>query len=746
MITSQFGRSTLRDVVTSRVGEEVKIIFGGKSTATDGKRIFVADLPDSEDEEIRNLAEVSAYHEAEHIRVIQEVSKDKKSIFYRASTVGDLIKRVSANVKLDPKLSKIFQSLWNVYEDIRIDRRANERWPGTLEKYQAVERHIWKKNLANGFHKHDPITKASLIAITRGRDLYFQERGYNPLAVPFAPQDDLLYRGTLGQLEGKVLKMDTIEDSIALALEAVEILKKNFQEPPPPPPQPKPQKGKPQKGEGEPQDSEPQDGDSEEGEPQEGKGKGKSKKKPKDKKEPKDEESDGEGSEGDSENEPKGKKEPKEKGDGAEEDSDSGSGDTSDDETGDDGSEDGSGGEGSGGEDESEGDESDDGDSDDSDSDGSDGSDSDDSDSEGGMGEEEADGGSQSEAAGEGEEEGEEVGDTPTPTNQGGCSPFSRQYDPKVFDEHQEIVDVNQARMDEVTEEAEDFYTVNPAIQDCFEDVTGLHAGQYTDWLARGKPYFGGTGAKIRTILMDERAPKVVNSLPRGKRLDTQHLYRHNDYKFGKQPAIWETRLNGRNIDTALYLSIDESSSMDGSSWYTQCSILAALCQILDTCSAKYLVSGWTDGGNQQTAQENSCQRNYACRFRRYNKWDSRLNPADLPMHPMNDGTPTFEDITYGLAELSARREARKAFVMFTDGEPVYGNYQMLEAAQKYGIEQLERARQAGYKTFGFGIGIDQNNASMKALFKDNWVGLDCRGSAGDQALQIMAKLKEAFL
>jgi nitric oxide reductase activation protein len=100
------------------------------------------------------------------------------------------------------------------------------------------------------------------------------------------------------------------------------------------------------------------------------------------------------------------------------------------------------------------------------------------------------------------------------------------------------------------------------------------------------------------------------------------------------------------------------------------------------------------------------------------------------------------DDIIYGMRELASRREVRKIFIMLTDGEPTYGYMQ--GPALKYGQEILDQARAAGVKVFGFGIDMDDNNPTMKSLFKDNWVALD-EGASREMATKIMVKIQEAL-
>jgi hypothetical protein len=801
IISAKFGATTLRNVVTSRVGDDIKVVFGGKSTATDGNRIFVADLPDSEDENVRLLAETSAYHEAEHVAVLQEI-RALPGIFRGSRNVKDMIDAGVRHHQIQQNHVAIFKSMWNVYEDIRIDCRANNKWPGTTELYQKSDEILIRNHIKKNFAKMDPITKLGMMAIAQVRDNFYEKLGYNRSNFPFSAQDVQMYQATLGTLEARANNMSTAEDSMALAKEALNIVLKAFGPPPPPPPPPPQQP--PQKGD----QSQDSDGDGEgEGESQGG---GKPQKKDKkDKPEPKDksdkkdkakpekkdkgeesgesDESEGEpdesdGSEGDGESEGSDEKDSKDsKGSGGKdkpepkdkpESKDKGKGKGKDE--ADEGEEEPEDGEGQGKGSKDEGEEE--GEPEDGEGEGAGGEGEPEEDEGEGEGEGEPDEGEDSEAqpspqapnqtktpdekqgasdkgtpqpskeeadgepagseGGEEEEEGE-----PQESRGADVAPFHRRHDENVLLEHQSVLDLNQNKMQLINTTAHDFYSVHPDVKDSYH--LNQVRGNY-DWLSTGKQWFGGTEAKIRTILLAEKAPKILDGLTRGKRLDSKHLYRFRDQEFGKVPALWTTRLQGQKIDTAVYISMDGSSSMRGYAWHTQCAVIAGLASIMDTCNVKYRLVEWTTGNGNTPYQENKCQRNFPIQRRAFNEWDTRLNVRDLPADPLGGGTPTVDDILYGMRELASRREVRKIFIMLTDGEPGY-SYDLMDAAMSYGEGILEKARQAGVKVFGFGIGMDEHNQVMRKLFKKSWVALDS-GKPAEQAIKIMAKIQEALL
>jgi hypothetical protein len=844
-LNAQFGSTTLRNLITSRVGKEIKVRFGGKSTATDGSTIFVADLPDSEDEDIRLLAETSAYHEAQHVAELQELRGSRKGYLAGSRTVADMIQRGFNHYGItDRKDMILFKTMWNIYEDIRIDGKANTKWPGTTQKYMKADEIIFAKTKA-GLAKADLVTQVGLYALYSNRDNFYESLGYGRVNVQVDPKIVKVYDATLGTLEKEVSAMTTAEESFAIAKKAFDIIKKSFTAPPPPPPPPpQPPQKNDQKQKGEPgEQGDPSEGDDDgEGEQGEGSSEDKPSKKSKgkkdssegkddkseakddkseakddkseakddksgakddkseakdDKSEAKDDKSEAKDdkSEGKEDKGKKSKPEPKpEDGEAGEKDDSQGQdkseGDTEEDEDsegGSDGTEDDADTEGEGesdgesdgeeseegeGDEDSEGEGDSSGESEDETEDGEDGdggdteSEDEESEDEGVAGQPksepkaeakpepksqdkskpESSKGEQQGEEGEESAEGEPSEDESEPSDsssfEGSALDFERAGDESVLGEHKESYDRNQEIMDLLNEEADDFYGVNPDVRDNIVPL-GKGQGNASSWKEKGKVYFAGTEARIRTLLLEEKAPKVLGGLTRGKRIDSRSLHHVRDAELGKLPALWKNRLQGTKIDTVVYFSMDGSGSMCGPRWNTQCAVVAGLTSLLDTCSVKYKVVEWTTsrgGGNIQP--ENNCQRTDPITRRVYNEWGTRLDPRDIPAGCLGGGTPTVDDIIYGIRELASRREIRKIFIMLTDGEPTYGNN--LKPAMKYGREILDQARAAGVKVFGFGIDMSDKNPIMRSLFKDNWVAL-AEGASRDMATKIMAKIQEAL-
>jgi hypothetical protein len=795
----------LRDVLIPRIGKDFRITFGGRSTCTDGKNIFVADLPDSADADARIQAEVSAYHEAEHVRVIQSVGT--KGMFKGAKTWKDISDKFMQGMNTQEK--KVMRDLVNIFEDIRIDKEVCERYPGCVEKYRQSDINTLKR-MAPHIATNPLWFRATCLAIFKAHNRYFESRCYSPTGEDklFGDDANKAYEVLFSQHEKAIDRVSSLEAVISLSKKILPEVLKNFT---PPPPQPQP-----------PQESDSESGDQKDQEQESSGAEGSSKAKEDSGKE--DSESEGqdarnkESEGGDSEESAESSKKdateedsgedakeaegesseekesPKEDGedtpaepegtqksaDPGEEQGDSETGDTKEDESeeqGDSETEEDESEEQSDSEtedtkeDESEeqGD-SETGDTKEDESEEQSDSETEDTKEDESEGTDTGEEGSAEGGSGEGvAEEGEPTGNTGTSPVGASASAedsseeastseedageplsFPGQYDASELEA--EALDISSTRMQSINTVAQEYYSVNPLVKDIYVDAPILSGG--TDWLAQGRPYFGGVEAKIRHILLDERAPKVIDSLPRGKHLDTRHLYRKDDYRLGKQPTIWETRLSGVNIDTALHISVDGSGSMilTPRRWRTQMAILASLANLLDTCSVKYTTVEWSLSDNKVAWGENSHQRTAAVTYRRFSQWGERLNPHRIPNAPLGGYTPTADIIPVGLEELSARSEVRKALVMFTDGGPYYGDHSyngpVTTAAVAFAEEQMGKARAQGFKTFGFGIDIEEDseeNTIMTRLFRGGWVRLDFSMDPGHIATIIVEKLKEAF-
>ena len=193
-IEQRFGSTTLRNLVHMRTADAgIPIIFGAKMSATDGTCIKISDLPDSEKPELRLMAEVACYHEAEHIRVLKDLNA---SGWFGNNSPSILTINKKFAEQFPAQYRGLAASVLNVFEDCRIDNRANDRYPGTTEKYRDVMDDLWVKGRAN-FNKMGPVDKTLFMLIFKNRDLYYKEHLLDPINPMLSAEDETLFTQTL---------------------------------------------------------------------------------------------------------------------------------------------------------------------------------------------------------------------------------------------------------------------------------------------------------------------------------------------------------------------------------------------------------------------------------------------------------------------------------------------------------------------------------------------------------------------
>lgn len=762
-INKLFGSTTLRNLIQARtVDSNIKVVFGAKGgSRTDGRTIHVADLPDSVDPNIRILAEKSAYHEAEHVRALDEYRKTNPS-----ATIPGLIKKMQSMCR--PEHAALAANIWNAIEDARIDNTENDRYPGTIEKYRDASRIFNAKLDPKVVANYPPTVKILLMLWHKAREQYYAKHGVDGVPSIFSSEDEELFDQTLGSILPKIEHLTGIDDSIDLAKEAYDKIVEAFKEPPPPPPQQQEQdESDKNESDEDPDvdgDDNPSDSNSDSGSGNEDRSKEQSDSKPS-KDSPED---DGQaGSESDGNESGMGSDGEEVDGNGTVHQANQDTSDRSEEHPG------------SPQQDESEA--SDDIPAKESDNPSEDGdhqpsdSRSNTPDPTGEMGRNpsgqtgDSDGtsahrtdeGNKSSDQGSQEDDSQESQDLPDDKSPGGegadTPPRNTSQKARASAllgglealENNPTLDINGAFTKAVDKCADSFYTDHPDVEDCHLDRRKPTHNQGHLLVANGNRFFAGTEGKIRRLLVDERSPKVRDSLRSGHKLDSRHLYRTVELKMGKMPMIWKDVQEGRKIDTAVSILIDQSGSMDGGRWQTVTFLTASLCKILDSLSVKYSVVGIDSQGNCTQHNEEG-ERVDEARFYRYNNWGTRLNPNSIPLGINGGGTPTAEMIKLGLTELGARSETRKVLMVMTDGEPTYsGSHEVTPYAIDFCAEKIQAARKYGCKVFGFGIDVRPGSSCdhvMQQIFGKGWVDLpNFTQDANKHASRIMQKLEEAF-
>lgn len=731
-ISRKYGATTLKGLVTGRVGGKIPIQFGGRSSSTDGRTLFVADLPEAADPNVRLTAEVHAYHEAQHVAELRElVVKPRNGI----KSLKTMLKK--ATDPFEKQYHGLAMFVNNALEDIRIDCKANDLYPGTTRKYREADEWYWTNHMQAGWGQIDKVRKLLFMLMNNSRNAYYVEHLLNPIDFQYPVEDVEAYDAVLKPFEDRVIAIKSYDDVVKIGTEIVQELMDKSKTPPP---------EEEEQGEGDQGDGEPGDGN----DPgDEGQGQGDSTEK--------------DGGSDDSEGDPGS-----DSGDESDEDSDDGGSSGGDeDDTGGGGDESSSEDEGAGDDDETEGsgggDEKETGtEEDDTDGDTVDGGESSDEESDtdsgksptsgdedegedsddsgGGSGNgEDADGGDDSDGQGEDDADGQASGT-------GNAERHLTEEDL----ENTDTSDTSSGILVVINEEAQGFYSTGPYVRDEERDVCKKNSTD-VDWGLQGKPYTAGQESKLRQLMKDENAPRKRGGLRKGKRLDGHSVHRYRDIKLGKEPRIWQQTLRGINIETAVMFSIDESGSMAGQEWKTAVKITTALTRVLDTCSVKYAIAGWTsDPSTGRWDPKNPGSRTDNVLHRWYHRWLGRLNQKSFPYDPAGGYTPSAAGLEKALEELDTRTEARRVLLFFTDGAPGT-NSTSAEIQTAYMAEQVEMARRRGIHCFGFGIGIQEGSGcsrTMEEVFGNDWVPLpefdDCH--AREYSGLILSKLKETLL
>lgn len=734
MFRSKFGSSTVRDLIRARVPKEVGVVFGAKSYCTDGKNIYLADVPDTEEEWIRRMCEVLGYHEAEHVRVQLELNKDPNWFGRRKTPATPHDTYTKILKKVDPKYHKVAKNVQNQIEDIRIDAQVNDRSPGTTDKYQQMIQNLWDYKIEETWDQRDPISKVLGMLYLKARSRYFVEHYSKELNIKFSKNDEKMFNETLAPLLDEIKEGMTFDEGVALGYKATDIITDYFD----PPPQ---EEDSDESHENEDQGSQ-DSSDSGEGDPSSG--------------------SDGneeEDSSGSSEGEKNDDEKDSDSSDGGSESDNSEEG-TEDSSNDGDEEQDPSGEEDGGGNDQQSDSDSDSQQSE-GDSEGEEGSSS----SESSDDEKTSDA---SDSTGDGESDSASEGDPSSSSDSTDDSGKEQapKYDGDVADPlgaHGDFEGMDDLARDIINSESKDFYCKHPKTPNVHIKAT-RNFEEGAELTKDGNAYFAGTQSQLRKLLADERAPKIKRRLTKGSKLDSRNLHKIQNMKFGRMPEIWKEKKRGLKIDTAISILMDQSGSMDyKGKWDTCVRIVPALTKILDSASVKYSTMGYFCDKERSLVKERPTQSTSETTLIRYNSWGERLNPNVLPpvMKQIGSGyTPTADAILQGLQELAERKEARKILICLTDGEPCQGdgwNGGATKASILTTSEQLEIARSCGVKVFGFGIEVETSDwseelgyssvdALMESMFADNWINLPRFSSdASKHATTIMKKLTEAF-
>jgi len=221
-------------VVASAMGNKmgVEVIIGDMGACTDGKRIYLPELPEGDD--LFTLARGYIDHESAHIE--------------------------DTNFSVWPKDKGPEQTMTNIIEDIRIEKKRSDRYPGCSVNLKKLVQLLADKGDFSP-DQNDPGEVFSAWILSRGRFDYLKQDGVEKIA----DETEKLLRDMIGddvmddarKLMGEIPSLKSTENSKELANKILDLLGKQKNKPKK---QDQNQQGQGGQGGGEKKDGSPQKG------------------------------------------------------------------------------------------------------------------------------------------------------------------------------------------------------------------------------------------------------------------------------------------------------------------------------------------------------------------------------------------------------------------------------------------------------------------------------------------------------
>lgn len=173
-----------------------------------------------------------------------------------------------------------------------------------------------------------------------------------------------------------------------------------------------------------------------------------------------------------------------------------------------------------------------------------------------------------------------------------------------------------------------------------------------TGLLRMGELMFRGSKQRLKQLLEEQQASRVQMSQKRGKKLTGKHLYRTG---FQDTPLVWQRTLDGKNVNTCVYISLDCSGSMDYSDREQVFMFAYGLAKLLKELKVACKIVGYSADGDifEETV---------------FKDWGEDISDRKA-ISRSGSSTPTAEALHRAKYDLLDRPEPRKLIVQLTDGQ-----------------------------------------------------------------------------
>lgn len=227
--------------------------------------------------------------------------------------------------------------------------------------------------------------------------------------------------------------------------------------------------------------------------------------------------------------------------------------------------------------------------------------------------------------------------------------------------------------------------------------------------------------ARLRIIFRAQEMVSVVHGVPRGRRLSDRMLVESRaELMGGKAPTrAYQTATDVIDTSLATVLVLDQSSSMAAlRRVVAQCMLMVA--DALEGVGAATMACGFRNGAHGDYSREfagsgweATYHRIRGVRYDVFKTWEERLATVKWRFgHTQASGsTPMADGVQYGLSALNERLEAHRVLGIITDGCPDDPHELVIR-------RQVRLAKAAGIHVLG--IGITDDARYVEDLFPDH--------------------------
>lgn len=225
--------------------------------------------------------------------------------------------------------------------------------------------------------------------------------------------------------------------------------------------------------------------------------------------------------------------------------------------------------------------------------------------------------------------------------------------------------------------------------------------------------------ARFRTVFRAQEMTDVTHGVRRGRRISNRMLVDSQmELRQGRLPSrAYVTEDAKMDTSVALAVCLDQSGSMAGMQ-HEVAKCMMVLVDPIERVGGATMAFGFRDGVYAGSAYDysNTYHRVAGVRYDVFKMWEEKFDHVKgrFAHTHANGGTPMADGVQFGLSALNERHESHRILAVITDGDPNRPHERVI-------LRQLRLAKEANIHVLGIGIGSGARY--VQSLFPDHvWV------------------------